>query len=185
MEIRFFGPRHSEPVVRGTPSTAVVDPRPFDVSKVVRLPSRVAPAMPAQQSSRRIEDREFLRMSEAFGMHGGLASGDEVAWRLRRHSDQPISTLAKWIVKREVLSLVWRGQVLLPLFQFESPEMCLRKVVRDVLVDLNAVFDDWEMAAWFAQPNCFLRNERPVDVVNVDDAGLLHAARADRFVARG
>ena len=58
-------------------------------------------------------------------------------------------------------------------------------VVRDVLCELTGVFDDWEIASWIARPNALLRNERPVDLVSIDDEGLVQAARTDRFVARG
>jgi hypothetical protein len=152
--------------------------------RVARFPIRTAPA-PGQQTFRRIEDLEFLQMSRAYSRHGGLASGDEVACRMRRYFDQPISTLAKWIVKREIVNLVWRSQILVPVFQFTNAGMDLPLAVREVMTELEGVFDDWEIAAWFARPNAFLRNERPVDLVNIDDAGLLQAARADRFVAGG
>jgi hypothetical protein len=142
-------------------------------------------AVPEHGAFRRIEDRQFLEMNQAYGPHGGFASGNEVARRMRRHCHQPMSVLARWIVRRELVNLTWRSQVLVPMFQFNTGDMCVHPVVRDALAELAGVFDDWEIAAWFAQPNVWLGNERPVDLVNVDNEALLRAARTDRFVAHG
>jgi len=185
MEIRILEPRWDNAVARTIPTARAAWADETASPRVVRLPLRRSLPPPALQTFRRLEDREFLQMNEAYGLHGGFASGDEVAWRMRRDHEQPISTLAKWIVRREIVSLVWRSQLLVPLFQFNNDDMQVREIVRDVLAELADVFDDWELATWFAQPNAFLRNDRPVDFVSIDDAGLLHAARADRFVARG
>jgi hypothetical protein len=138
-----------------------------------------------QDCFRRIEDRQFLEMDQIYGLHGGLDSGNAVAGRMRHHWEQPISTLAKWIVGREVVSFVWQSRIQVPMFQFTHADMRVRRVVRAVLGELREVFDDWEIAEWFVHPNVFLRGERPVRLVDIDEAGLLQAARADRFEARG
>lgn len=43
----------------------------------------------------------------------------------------------------------------------------------------------WALAMWFSQPNHWLRNRRPVDVLDVSLTAVLRAARADRFIANG
>ena len=186
MDIQPFESRLHEPGIRLVAATPPAWMSAAAASRAVPLlPQRGTPCVAAQAAFRRIEDREFLQMSRVYGLHGGLASGDEVAWRMRRHWDQPISLVAKLIVRREVVSLVWRSQLLLPLFQFTMRDMRVLPVVRDVLCELTGVFDDWEIASWIARPNALLRNERPVDLVSIDDEGLVQAARTDRFVARG
>ena len=188
MDSQPFDPRYRDPGVRANPAAIAATGAVFGSARasppVVHLLTRSAP-MPAQEAFRRIEDREFLQLSRAYALHGGLAAGEQVAWCMRREWDQPVSTLAKWIVRREVVNLVWRSQILVPVFQFSGTNMQVRPVVRQLLAELRDVFDDWEITAWFAQPNAFLRDERPLDLINVDDAGLLQAARTDRFVARG
>ena len=132
-----------------------------------------------------VEDRQFLTMKGAYARTGGLAFGDEVARLLRRRSEQPISTLARWIVARTIVTFEWRSQTLIPLFQFDPLDMSHRAGTVAVIRELSDVFDDWELASWFAQPNVWLHDATPVDAIRDDQPGVLQAARVDRFIARG
>ena len=98
---------------------------------------------------------------------------------------QPISLLARWIVGREVISFDWQSTTMLPLFQFDLSSMTMRQSVTELLHELTEVFDDWDLALWFAQPNSWLDQQAPVALLNLDPKGVLDAARADRFIARG
>lgn len=130
------------------------------------------------------EDREFLDMESAFVRTGGLLSGSDVAHRLRRHVDQPPSTLARWIVARTIVCFEWHSHLLVPMFQFEPAEMTPLISVVDVMRVLTNVFDDWEAALWFARPNAGLGGRVPVDVVGHDPVLVLNAARTDHVIAR-
>ena len=135
--------------------------------------------------ARRIEDRQFLLMHRAFSRTGGLITGDEVVQRMRRHTQQPTSALARQIVNRDVVHIAWESQHLLPVFQFEPATMAVRPGITAVVSELADVFDDWCLALWFAQPNAWLGDAAPSDLV-VDQANaVVHAARADRFIALG
>jgi hypothetical protein len=107
-----------------------------------------------------------------------------MARRMRHHWSQPISVLARWIVKREIVNIVWHSQILIPVFQFSPDDLQIRRVVRAALAELVGVFDDWEIATWFAQPNAWLHEQRPLDPTARDDDDVIQAARADRFIAR-
>jgi len=133
----------------------------------------------------RIEDRQFLRMHRAFAASGGLINGDQVALRMRRHVAQPISALARRVVERSVLNIAWASQTLLPWFQFDASNMSVRPVVRTVIEELVPVFDDWELTLWFAEPNVWLQDARPVDLALCQPDAVVGAARADRYVAAG
>jgi len=151
-----------------------------------RLPSAASPSEVAAPSvGQRLEDRQFALLQQACAPHGGLAGGDEVARRLRRHAAQPLSMLARWIVGREVISLVWRGQTWLPLFQFDLATMTPHEPVRAALRELADAFDDWDAALWWATPNAWLHGDAPVDAITRDPQAVLQAARADRYVALG
>lgn len=128
---------------------------------------------------------QHIMMVDAYRRTGGLVSGAEVALLLRRHSRQPLSLLARWIVARRVVSFVWHSEILVPLFQFDRHDMSLRREIGQVVDELADTFDDWELAAWFAQPNSWLQDAAPVELIDVDQPAVLQAARADRFIARG
>jgi hypothetical protein len=104
---------------------------------------------------------------------------------MRRRSDQPISTLARWIVDREVVHFAWQGATLLPLFQFDRYRVLLDPMVVSVVRELRDAFDDWEIALWFVTPNAGTNGVAPVDEVESNLSAALAAARTDRFVALG
>lgn len=140
---------------------------------------------PTPTLQRRLEDRQFLVMESAYRSTGGLVSGDQLARLMRRRSQQPISMLARLIVSREVLSFEWQSQTMLPLFQFDLSTMGLRPNVNEIVRELSDVFDDWSLALWFAEPNMWLANSAPVQVIEVNANEVREAARADRLIACG
>jgi hypothetical protein len=71
------------------------------------------------------------------------------------------------------------------MFQFDGSDMSLREGPQRVVRELAPVFDDWEVAVWFASPNSLLAHALPVDLVIDDLFSVVQAARADRFIARG
>jgi hypothetical protein len=54
-----------------------------------------------------------------------------------------------------------------------------------VLAELRGVFDEAELALWFVSPNDWLAGDRPAMVMHKNLPGVLHAARADRYLANG
>lgn len=134
---------------------------------------------------RRLEDRQFLEMHRAFARSGGLAAGDEIARRLRRRAEQPLSTIARWIVDRRIVCIEWQSQTLIPLFQLDLHDISPKPEVAKVVNELRDVFDNWELALWFAQPNAWLDGACPVDAIPLKPVDVLQAARGDRFVALG
>jgi hypothetical protein len=133
----------------------------------------------------RLEDRQFLEMDRSYARSGGTASGDEVARRLRRWSEQPLSTIARWIADRRIVCFEWESQTLVPLFQFDLDDMTIRAGVTSVVNELKDVSDMQELAVWFARPNTWLNEACPVDEILSRPHEALRAARSDRFVALG
>lgn len=131
------------------------------------------------------EDRRMLEIRLGFERSGGLASAEQVVELVRKHSDQPISRLARWIVSRQVLCLEWRSQTLLPMFQFDVLSMEPWPGVSQALAELPAAYDDWDLMIWFSQPSPWLDARTPADLIVADLPAVLQAARADRFVEKG
>jgi len=131
------------------------------------------------------QERDFALMNQAFYATGGFMDGDVLAGHMRASCDQPISAIARWIVRRQVVSIVWQSQLILPRFQFEQPGMSRRASVTRIIDELKDVFDNWDLALWFAQPNAWLDDSAPVDLIATDERSVHEAARADRFIALG
>jgi hypothetical protein len=81
----------------------------------------------------------------------------------------------------EILS-TWIG---LPWFHFDPADMSMRPGPATIIAELSPVFDGWEIATWFARPNLWIANARPIDLIDECLSSVLGAARADRFIAAG
>jgi hypothetical protein len=148
----------------------------------LRRSRALRPALAAWSTDAGPRAREVLR---AFQRTGGLVSGHELTFLMRGRTSQPISMLARWIVERRVVSFEWHGETLLPMFQFDRADMSVHRDVAAILDELEGTFDDWGLATWFALPNAWLKDRSPVDLLPLDPNAVRHAARADRFIARG
>jgi len=133
------------------------------------------------QWARRAEDQEFERMREAFSRHGGLLSGEQLAYALHRRVSPTVALLARGIVARRVVHVVRHARILVPMFQFGSPSLELKEGVGESVAELGQVLDDWEVAGWFAQPTSLLNGAAPVDAFLVDPQAVIRAARAFRL----
>lgn len=116
---------------------------------------------------------------------GGVVTPDQLAGLLRLHHAQPVSAIARWLRQRTILSVGWRGQTFIPLCQFDPCTMQPREEFVCVLRELADAFDDWELVSWLAEPNDWLEGRAPASCLGSDFERVLHAARADRFIAKG
>jgi len=131
------------------------------------------------------EAGQYRHMEAAFRATGGISSSDEMVFRLRRHTDQPISCLARWIVDRHVISFDWHGRTMLPVFQFEPSTLVPRAEVTAVIRELVPALSDWEIVLWFAEPNVWLDERAPADAILRNAAAVFDAALAERYLVRG
>lgn len=129
--------------------------------------------------------RGFITMLSQYHASGGLVCGDTLGRLLDDWQRGDFISLARLIASNEIFSFRWHGQSWIPMFQFELRDLSVKSGPRRVLAELKPVFDDWELAVWFIQPNSWLQTKRPLDLLDADLAGVLEAARADRFIAAG
>jgi hypothetical protein len=122
---------------------------------------------------------------QGFEASGGLVPAELLCGWMRAGTAQPISQLARWIVGRQVISLNLAGQISLPLCQFLPGITGLQPGLAPVLAELVPVFDEVELATWFATPNGALGGAAPADRLATDPAAVHAAARLDRYIARG
>ena len=138
----------------------------------------------AHESSR-TPDQQFVYMLDAFRSTGGLARTAEILARLQALHGHPSAVLTQWIDQRKVICFEWQTQDWIPLFQFSRHNIAPLHRLQPVLMELNAVFDAWGLANWFATPNPWLAEKLPVEVLMTDLPAVLHAARADRYSVTG
>lgn len=131
------------------------------------------------------ENGEFVRMLNFYRHSGGLARKQEVVSRFEAQGGPDAATLDQWIDQREVICFDWKDQAWLPWFQFNRFNLAPHPQLRPVFAELNPAFDAWEMGSWFVLPNAWLAGRIPVDTLLSDLPAVLHAARADRFIANG
>lgn len=151
----------------------------------VSVPAAVRAWHLQSRDAQRLREQEYTRMRLAFSRTGGLICGDELAGRLGLRLQQPISHVARWIVSRQVLSIVWKSETLLPLFQFDSLDLLPSPVASAAVQELAGAFSDWDIALWFIEPNHLLEDYTPMDALAADGASVIAAARAERFFERG
>jgi hypothetical protein len=112
--------------------------------------------------------RQFAMAEQVFRRSGGLATGDEIARRLRASCNQPVSVLAHWIVGHAVVSFEWLGERMLPLFQFDPQTMQPRHGVAELVGALAESLDEWDQAMWFARPNERFDGAAPAELIERD-----------------
>ena len=127
--------------------------------------------------------RDFDTMLADYMWSGGIARHQEVASRLEETHAGTSSSLQRLLDSHAVFAFDWRGSLWLPMFQFQQPGMFVKPPSRKVLSELAGVFDGWSLAVWYLQPNTWLDNRRPVDMLDTHPAAVLAAARGDRFIA--
>ena len=127
----------------------------------------------------------FAALVNAFRASGGTARGDDLARLLEDHQQGDFVSLARLIASGHVFGFDWRGVLWIPMFQYDLRTLSIRPGPHQVLAELAGAFEGWALASWFAQPNAWLGDRKPVDLLDSDLAGVLQAARADRFIAAG
>lgn len=128
---------------------------------------------------------QFVAMLDGYRRSGGLARIQEVLSLFEGRSGPQAATLESLILGQKVIRFEWQSQTWLPLFQFRQVDMAPLPEMRPVMMELIAAYDNWELAVWFAQPNPWLSDRVPADMLVCDLPAVLNAARADRYIARG
>ena len=128
---------------------------------------------------------DFVTMLTAYHASGGMARGDNLGRLLDDWQCGDFVSPARLIAAGEIFSFKWHGENWVPMFQFDLRDLSVQPGPKQVLAELKPVFDDWTVAVWFVQPNSWLQEQRPLDLLDSDLPAVLQAARADRFIAAG
>ena len=139
---------------------------------------------PDPMAAEAADEADFAAMRSAYHAAGGFAGGDDLARLLEDCGRGSFSSLARRIVGGEVFGFEWRHTFWIPMFQF-TEELEVKPGLKAVLAELASEYDGRRLADWFVEPNGWLEERRPIDVLDASPDDVLQAARADRFVATG
>lgn len=131
------------------------------------------------------DDARFVSLLNAYRQSGGLARAEEVNRMFTSQRDAKDAPRAAWLARRCWIAFEWEAQTWLPRFQFLPAGLLPAPTLGAVLDELDPVFSAWEVAEWFARGNSCLGGRTPVDALGEDPRAVLHAARCDRYIARG
>jgi hypothetical protein len=134
----------------------------------------------------------FVEMMRCYRSRGGLAREVEVLSQLKHRrprcddgrSIHPGRSFLPIGFERAI-RFAWGGWSWLPLFQFRLDDVTLREGPMRVVDALGPEFDGWDVAQWFTARNAWLRDQRPIDVIDNELVLVIEAARTDRFIAAG
>ena len=130
-------------------------------------------------------DTGFIALQAALRASGGLMRSNPLAALLARQPGGSSLDLARAIAAGQVFSFYWHDSAWVPMFQFDRDTLAQRPAAGQVLAELVGALDGWDLAGWFARPNGWLAQQRPLDLLDRALPEVLHAARADRFLLAG
>ena len=125
-------------------------------------------------------DSQFISMLAVYRPSGGIARCHELEARLAARLKVGRQGLTRWLHDCEVFAFEWRQEAWMPVFQLESTTLTPRSGVQQIADELRPVFDSWELAVWFAEPNASLDGHAPVACIDHDRSAVRQAARMDR-----
>jgi Protein of unknown function (DUF2384) len=128
-------------------------------------------------------EHEFEAMHEAFRRSGGMMQAGDLARLLQERRHGQSASLSGLLRSAEVFAFTWASSLWVPMFQFDLSDLSVKWAPRCVRIELGLADDPWAVAQWFSQPNSWIGNRRPLDLIDTDVREVLNAARADRFVA--
>jgi len=126
-------------------------------------------------------DSQFIAMLDAYRESGGLMRAPELSSMWQGHGISGANLLARWILKREVISFEWQATIWLPMVQFNRTTMTLVPGFEEIQAELVAVYNDCDVAQWFSLPNSWLADRTPASVLASAAPEVLIAARAERY----
>lgn len=127
-------------------------------------------------------DARFIALLNGFRSSGGIAAMRE----LRRRARWTLGTrpsFEQWQSEARILAIEWNGESWFPLLQFQRISMNPEPVMQCVLAEFHGILGAWDVAAWLITPTVWLEGMTPASLVRADPAGVIRAARAERFLS--
>ena len=144
---------------------------------------RQAATLRAAGIDTRQRDREFVALLDGYRATGGVARSNAMPQRWHAPEAGTELSLKSLVAARHVFHFHWHDSLWLPMFQFEPHGRRVAAESPQVLAELGTVFDGWALARWFVEPNSWLHEQKPIDLLHRQLPAVLAAARVDRYMA--
>jgi len=170
----------TDPLSHGTVETPVAVEKRSVVAhrrRIIRNPVEELGGFPDQDN--------FAALALAYQSSGGIFRAEDLVRLAALGDGKDRAKLIGSITSGQILSFQWRQSYWVPIFQFEIGGTVQKNSARQVILELDDTFDDWEKVVWFVQPNVWLAGAKPLELIERQLPEVMHAARADRFVAAG
>src|SRR5450830_179066 len=122
----------------------------------------------------------FVFLLLAYRSSGGMLNGEDLGQILTAYRRPEDASLATLIATRALFCFTWRSVVWVPMFQFDLRDLTINAKCRSIFLELEKSFDDWGAANWMAQPNCYLNEKKPIDLLESDFHAVLDAAGSEK-----
>jgi hypothetical protein len=113
-------------------------------------------------------DADTLEWRRWFVKHVSTFTADQIAKQAGHQANNKSATASRWLNDGKIFYVKFQGQLLYPAFQFRHGEPL--PVVARMLSVLGDDPTGWDRALFFATPNAYLNNDKPMDRLN--DKGL-------------
>ena len=102
-------------------------------------------------------------------------TAEEIATECGHGAKNTSATASRWKEQGKIFAVKFKGKQLYPAFQFEHGQP--RPVMQKILEQLPDDPTGWERAYFFATPNGYLRQKRPLDLLDEDSDKIVRIAR--------
>jgi hypothetical protein len=115
-----------------------------------------------------VPDSDTLEWRRWFMKHVPTLTAEQIAEQAGHQANNRSATASRWLSDGKIFCVKFQGQLLYPAFQFRHGQPL--PVVGRILSVLGEDPTGWDSALFFATPNAYLNNDKPMDRLN--DKGL-------------
>jgi hypothetical protein len=153
------------------PST--VSKSPTTERYLLRISARPAAAVARTPTSASADpsdapDADTLEWRRWFVKHVPTFTAEQIAKQAGHQANNKSATASRWLNDGKIFYVKFQGQLLYPAFQFRHGQPL--PIVARMLSVLGDDPTGWDRALFFATPNAYLNNDKPMDRLN--DKGL-------------
>jgi hypothetical protein len=124
--------------------------------------ARVSAAVPTYPAD--VPDADTLEWRRWFVEHVATLTAEQIAEEAGHQANNKSATASRWVNDGKIFCVKFQGQLLYPAFQIRHGQPL--PIVARILRVLGEDPTGWDRALFFAMPNAYLNNDKPMDRLN-------------------